>query len=101
MTRDNDPVPAQPSSDAVPAQQDGAVAAEASGAVPVHSASPAPAVQQTAVGADVPAAIVRGTAQGAAQGASKTLMACVTEKVLADPPDWLRTLWGLLKGLFE
>ncbi|MBP2579565.1 hypothetical protein J3A78_000043 [Streptomyces sp. PvR006] len=93
---DNVPAPAQPSSPAS-AQQDGAVAAEATVAVPVQSAGPAPAAQQTSVGADVPAAIVRGTAQGV----SKTLMARVTEVMVADPPDWLRTLWGLLKGLFQ
>ncbi|MEV7373008.1 hypothetical protein AB0O51_19315 [Streptomyces sp. NPDC090301] len=73
------------------------MAAEATVAVPVQSAGPAPAAQQTSVGADVPAAIVRGTAQGV----SKTLMAHVTEVMVADPPDWLRTLWGLLKGLFQ
>ncbi|MFC9797171.1 hypothetical protein ACFVJI_31570, partial [Streptomyces sp. NPDC127584] len=87
---------AQPSSPA-PAQQDGAVAADATVAVPVQSAGPTPAAQQTSVGADVPAAIIRGTAQGVA----KTLMARVTEVAMADPPDWLRTLWGLLKGLFQ
>ncbi|MFB7411463.1 hypothetical protein ACFCZ2_30220 [Streptomyces sp. NPDC056202] len=91
---------AQPSSPA-PAQQDGAVAADATVAVPVQSAGPAPAAQQTSVGADVPAAIVRGTAQGTAQGVAKTLMVRVTEVAMADPPDWLRTLWGLLKGLFQ
>ncbi|MFE6715098.1 hypothetical protein [Streptomyces sp. NPDC057695] len=65
---------AQPSSPA-PAQQDGAVAADATVvAVPVQPAGPTPAAQQTSIGADVPAAIARGTAQGTAQGVAKTLM---------------------------
>ncbi|MFJ4871370.1 hypothetical protein [Streptomyces sp. NPDC088757] len=49
----------------------------------------------------MPAAIVRGTAQGAAQGASKTLMARLMEEFLADPPDWVRALGDFIRGLWE
>ncbi|MEV4943489.1 hypothetical protein [Streptomyces zaomyceticus] len=110
MTRDNDPTPgpAQPSGpatvqpdDIIRTQRDVTVSAAASGAVPVQLAGPAPAVQQAAVGADVPAAIVRGVAQGAAQGTSKAFTARLTDAFLADPPDWVRALWGVVKGMWE
>ncbi|MFE3370072.1 hypothetical protein ACFXOK_10775 [Streptomyces sp. NPDC059173] len=93
MTRDNVPIPTQPPS-SVHAQPP-------SGAVPVQPAAPAPAVRQAAIGTDVPAAIVRGVAQGAAQGASRTFLARLTEEFLADPPDWARTAWSLVRGLWQ
>lgn len=85
MTRDNVPIPTQPWS----------------GVAPVQPADPPPAVRQAAIGADVPAAIVRGVAQGAAQGASRTALARLTEEFLADPPDWVRTLGSFVKGLWQ
>ncbi|MFE8937923.1 hypothetical protein ACWDNT_12430 [Streptomyces sp. NPDC000963] len=105
MTRDNVPAPAQPSSLApvqpssgiVPADPPNTAGAEASGAVPVQPTGPAPVVQQAASGTDVPAAIV----QGAAQGMAKAFMTRLTEKFLADPPDWIRALGSVFKGLRE
>ncbi|MFD8962958.1 hypothetical protein ACFV0W_39985 [Streptomyces anulatus] len=94
MTRDNVPHPAPPSIPA-PAQPP-------SGGAPVQPADPAPAVRQAAIGADVPAAIVRGAAQGAAQGIARTALARLTEKFPADPPDWewARTAWIFIKELW-
>ncbi|MFF8557177.1 hypothetical protein ACF058_30710 [Streptomyces sp. NPDC015501] len=95
MTRDNVPLPTQPSSSA-PAQPPSVVA-------PVQPADPPPAVRQAAIGADVPAAIVRGAAQGAAQGIARTFLARLTEEFLADPPDWewARTAWSFVKELWQ
>ncbi|QKW47927.1 hypothetical protein [Streptomyces microflavus] len=93
MTRDNVPIPAQPSGSAP--------APPPSGAPPVQPADPAPAVRQAAIGADVPAAIVRGAAQGAAHGTARTFSARLTEEFLADPPDWARTLGSFVKGLWD
>ncbi|WP_326613768.1 hypothetical protein OHA57_00170 [Streptomyces anulatus] len=92
MTRDNVPNPTQPSTSA-PAQP--------TGGAPVQPADPPPAVRQAAIGADVPAAIVRGAAQGAAQGASRTFLARLTEEFLADPPDWARTIGSFVRGLWQ
>lgn len=93
MTRDNVPIPTQPSAPA-PTQP-------RSGAAQAQPADPPPAVRQAAIGADVPAAIVRGAAQGAAHGTARTFLARLTEEFLADPPDWVRTLGGLVKGLWD
>ncbi|MFJ3601050.1 hypothetical protein ACIPRU_31780 [Streptomyces sp. NPDC090126] len=92
MTRDNVPIPTQPSASA-PAQP--------SGAAPDQPADPAPAGRQAAIGADVPAAIVRGAAQGAAHGTARTFLARLTEEFLADPPDWIRTVWNFIKELWD
>ncbi|MFF6860244.1 hypothetical protein ACFY9H_33290 [Streptomyces bacillaris] len=93
MTRDNVPIPTQPSTSAT---------AQPSGAAPDQPADPAPAGRQVAIGADVPAAIVRGAAQGAAQGIARAGLTHLTEKVLADPPDWewARTVWHFIKELW-
>ncbi|MEU5137927.1 hypothetical protein [Streptomyces californicus] len=91
MTRDNVPIPTQPSAPTQPP----------SGAAPDQPADPPPAVRQPAIGADVPAAIVRGAAQGAAHGTARTFLARLTEEFLADPPDWVRTLGGLVKDLWD
>ncbi|MER5739975.1 hypothetical protein ABT117_30485 [Streptomyces sp. NPDC002262] len=73
MTRDNVPAPAQPPVPAPVPQQ------------PV----PGPVTQQPAVGAGLTAAI----AQGAAQGAARSITARLVDKFLTNPPDWLRDLW--------
>ncbi|MFF6895811.1 hypothetical protein ACFY8Z_34915 [Streptomyces microflavus] len=88
MTRDNVPIPTQPSAPA-PAQP--------SGAAPDQPADLPPAVRQAAIGAGVPAAIVRG----AAQGTARTFLTRLTEESLADPPDWVRTLGSFIKGLWD
>ncbi|MFJ7416513.1 hypothetical protein ACIQWZ_37800 [Streptomyces sp. NPDC098077] len=89
----NVPNPTPPSTSA-PAQPP-------SGAVPVQPADPAPAVRQAAIGTGVPAAIVQGVAQGAAHGTARTAFSRLTEKFLADPPDWewARTVWSFVKEL--
>ncbi|MFJ7330785.1 hypothetical protein ACIQVN_31655 [Streptomyces cyaneofuscatus] len=92
MTRDNVPIPTQPSAPA-PTQPP-------SGAAPDQPTDPTPAVRQAAIGADVPAAIVRGATQGAAQGTARAGLTHLTEKVLADPPDWVRTVWNFIKELW-
>ncbi|MEW2069099.1 hypothetical protein [Streptomyces sp. NPDC007346] len=92
MTRDHVPNPTQPSTSAH---------AQPTGAAPARPADPAPAVRQAAIGTGGPAAIVRGVAQGAAQGASRTFLARLTEEFLADPPDWVRTLGSFVKGLWQ
>ncbi|QSS95543.1 hypothetical protein [Streptomyces sp. M54] len=94
MTRDNVPIPTQPSAPA-PTQPP-------SGAAPDQPADPPPAARQPAIGADVPAAIVRGAAQGTAQGIARAAWTHLTEKVLADPPDWewARTAWHFIKELW-
>lgn len=92
MTRDNAPVPTQPSSSAL--------TQPSSDSVPVQPADPA-YVRQAAVGADVPAAIVRGAAQGAAQGTARESLARLTEEFLAEPPDWVRALGSFVRGLWE
>ncbi|MFD6478986.1 hypothetical protein ACFWEH_36355 [Streptomyces anulatus] len=56
-----------------------------------------PTVRQAAVGADTPAAIVRGVAQGA----SRTFLARLTEEFLADPLDWARTIGSFVRGLWQ
>ncbi|MFF2721359.1 hypothetical protein [Streptomyces sp. NPDC058011] len=93
MTRDNVPIPTQ-SSTSVPAQPP-------SGAAPDQPADPTPAARQAAIGTGVPAAIVQGAAQGAAYGTARTALTHLTEKVLADPPDWdwARTAWNFVKEL--
>lgn len=93
MTRDNVPIPTQPTAPA-PAQPP-------SGAAPDQPADPTPAVRQAAICTDVPAAIVRGAAQGAAHGTARTFLARLTEEFLADPPDWVRTLGSFVKGLWD
>ncbi|MFI8007886.1 hypothetical protein [Streptomyces sp. NPDC086010] len=67
MTRDNDPARVQPP-------------------------NPAPIPQQSAVGTGLPAA----TAQGAAQGAARSLTARLVDEFLTNPPDWLKALWHAL-----
>ncbi|MFJ5657166.1 hypothetical protein ACIQD5_27905 [Streptomyces microflavus] len=93
MTRDNVPIPTQPFTSA-PTRPP-------SGAAPDQPADPTPAGRQAAIGADVPAAIVRGAAQGAAHGTARTFLARLTEEFLADPPDWIRTLGSFVKGLWD
>ncbi|GGY82684.1 hypothetical protein GCM10010363_74190 [Streptomyces omiyaensis] len=77
MTRDNVPAPVQP---------------------PVRSPVPQqPVPQQPAVGAGLTAAI----AQGAAQGAARSITARLVDKFLTNPPDWLRDLWHALPRPWE
>jgi hypothetical protein len=72
MTRDNVPAPVQPS-------------------------DPVPAPQQPAARAGLTAAI----AQGAAEGAARSITARLVDKFLTNPPDWLRALWHALPRPWE
>jgi hypothetical protein len=56
-----------------------------------------PVPQQPAVGAGLTAAI----AQGAAQGAARSITARLVDKFLTNPPDWLRALWHALPRPWE
>ncbi|MGG7576148.1 hypothetical protein [Streptomyces sirii] len=56
-----------------------------------------PVPQQPAVGAGLTAAI----AQGATQGAARSITARLMDKFLTTPPDWLRALWHALPRPWE
>ncbi len=64
---------------------------------PVQPPDPAPVPRQPAVGAGLTAAI----AQGAAQGAARSVTARLMDKFLTNPPDWLRALWNALPRPWE
>jgi hypothetical protein len=66
-------------------------------APPVQPPDPAPVPQQPAVGAGLTAAI----AQGATQGAARSITARLVDKFLTNPPDWLRALWNALPRPWE
>lgn len=63
----------------------------------VQPSNLAPMPQPPAAGAGLTAAI----AQGAAQGAARSITARLVDKFLTNPPDWLRTLWHALPRPWE
>ncbi|MGW1768870.1 hypothetical protein ACWCQL_33110 [Streptomyces sp. NPDC002073] len=64
---------------------------------PVQPPDPAAVPQQPAVGAGLTSSI----AQGAAEGAARSVTARLVDKFLTNPPDWLRALWHALPKPWE
>lgn len=64
---------------------------------PIQPPDSTPVPQQPAVGTGLTAAI----AQGAAQGAARSILARLVDKFLTNPPDWLRAMWNALPRPWE
>ncbi|MGV9758630.1 hypothetical protein ACWDUC_22760 [Streptomyces tricolor] len=64
---------------------------------PVQPPDPAPVPQQPTAGAGLTAAITQGAVQGAARSTTDRL----GDKLLTNPPDWLRALWHALPKPWE
>ncbi|MFE1878050.1 hypothetical protein ACFW9N_45685 [Streptomyces sp. NPDC059496] len=64
---------------------------------PVQPPDPAHVPQQAAVGAGLTSSI----AQGAAQGAARSVTARLVDEFLTSPPNWLRALWHALPKPWE
>ncbi|MER6394244.1 hypothetical protein ABT236_38055 [Streptomyces sp. NPDC001523] len=64
---------------------------------PVRPPDPARFPQQPAIGASLTTSV----AQGAVQGAARSITARLMDKFLTNPPDWFRALWNALPKPWE